>query len=116
MRFQPAVDEAGARALAGRYMRAAVILPACLSPPPPHDNKTLTPTHREESGRLLLKKIALAYTIAEVSVEAIDRLNVLRATLLGMAQAVTSLAIRPAIVARSHRLALHAATAPQVIA
>jgi len=91
------VDEAGRGALAGPLYVAAVILPPAFHHPLLRDSKTLTPTHREEMAALL-KKIALAYTIIEVSVEAIDRLNVLRATLLGMAQAVTSLAIRPAIV------------------
>ncbi len=91
------VDEAGRGALAGPLYVAAVILPPAFHHPLLRDSKTLTPTQREEIAALL-RKVALAYAIAEVSVEEIDRLNVLRATLTGMVRTLRSLPLRPTIV------------------
>lgn len=91
------VDEAGRGALAGPLYVAAVILPPAFHHRLLRDSKTLTPTQRQEIAALL-RKVALAYTIVEVSVEEVDRLNVLRATLTGMARAVSSLPLRPTIV------------------
>jgi ribonuclease HII len=43
----------------------------------------------------IIKEVALAFSLVEVSVEQIDRLNVLRATLWGMAEAIRHLPLRP---------------------
>jgi ribonuclease HII len=91
------VDEAGRGALAGPLYVAAVILPAGFRHPLLRDSKTLNPTQREEIA-LLIQEASVAYVIVEVPVEVIERLNVLRATLWGMAQAIERLPVRPALV------------------
>ena len=91
------VDEAGRGALAGPLYVAAVILPMGFRHPLLRDSKTLNPTQREEIA-LLIQEASVAYAIVEVPVEVIERLNVLRATLWGMAQAIERLPVRPALV------------------
>jgi ribonuclease HII len=91
------VDEAGRGPLAGPVVAAAVIL----NPRRPiaglADSKTLTARRRE----LLYDQIrdkALCCAIAEASVEEIERLNILQATLLAMQRAVAGLRLPPARV------------------
>jgi ribonuclease HII len=91
------VDEAGRGALAGPLYVAAVILPMGFRHPLLRDSKTLNPIQREEIA-LLIQEASVAYAIVEVPVEVIERLNVLRATLWGMAQAIERLPMRPALV------------------
>ncbi len=91
------VDEAGRGALAGPLYVAAVILPADFRHPLLRDSKTLTPHQRAEMASLL-REAALAYAIIEVSVDEIERYNVLRATLRGMARAVEALPLKPTLV------------------
>lgn len=91
------VDEAGRGPLAGPVVAAAVILD------PTHpivglaDSKTLS-----ESQRLTLaeqiRNTSLAWAIASASVEEIDALNILRASLLAMRRAVAGLRVQPALV------------------
>ncbi len=91
------VDEAGRGALAGPLYVAAVILPSGFRHPLLRDSKVLTPAQREEMASHL-REVALAYAVVEVPVAEIERLNVLRATLWGMARAVKTLSIRPSLV------------------
>ncbi len=91
------VDEAGRGALAGPLYVASVILPAEFRHPLLRDSKTLTPGQRAEMARLI-QEVAIACAIVEVSVEEIERFNILRATLLGMARAVEALPVRPSLV------------------
>ena len=91
------VDEAGRGALAGPLYVASVILPAEYRHPLLRDSKTLTPGQRAEMARLI-QGVAIACVIVEVSVEEIERLNILRATLLGMARAVKALPVSPSLV------------------
>ncbi|UXI66808.1 ribonuclease HII [Tahibacter amnicola] len=90
------VDEAGRGPLAGPVLVAAVIL----DPKKPidglADSKQLTEARREALEPLIRER-ALAYSIVEVDVEAIDRLNIFHATMHGMAQALVQLAIEPAL-------------------
>lgn len=88
------VDEAGRGPLAGPVVAAAVILdPAC-----PiaglNDSKKLSAVRRAELT-VRIRADALSWAVAEASVEEIDRLNILHATLLAMQRAVAGLAIRP---------------------
>jgi ribonuclease HII len=84
------VDEAGRGPLCGPVVAAAVILnPAC------HieglaDSKKLTERARDRLAPII-KRDALAWAIAEASVEEIDRLNILHATMLAMKRAVEAL-------------------------
>ena len=88
------VDEAGRGPLAGPVVAAAVILDDLLPIKGLKDSKVLTPRRRE----LLFDEIrakALCCSIAQASVEEIDALNILQATLLAMQRAVDGLRLRP---------------------
>ena len=89
------VDEAGRGPLAGGVYAAAVVL----DPKAPRinglvDSKTIDAAEREKlAGRI--KARALAWSVASASVEEIDALNILRASLLAMKRAVESLGMDP---------------------
>lgn len=91
------VDEAGRGPLAGPVVAAAVILDELIPIKGLADSKLLTPRQR---GRLFdeVRAKALACSIAEASVEEIDRLNILQATLLAMRRAVEGLRLPPRLV------------------
>ena len=86
------VDEAGRGPLCGPVFAAACILPIGLELEGLNDSKKLTPKKREK----LFDKIcthAIAYSIAQASVEEIDELNILEADLLAMRRAIDGLQI-----------------------
>jgi ribonuclease HII len=88
------VDEAGRGPLAGPVVAAAVILD------PNHpvhglaDSKVLTALKRERLYDEIRAK-ALCCSVAQASVEEIDRLNILQATMLAMQRAVQGLRLKP---------------------
>jgi ribonuclease HII len=88
------VDEAGRGPLAGPVAAAAVIL----DPERPiaglADSKRLTPLQREALNPEIRAK-ALAFAVAFASVEEIDRINILQASLLAMQRAVENLGVTP---------------------
>jgi ribonuclease HII len=88
------VDEAGRGPIAGPVYAAAVIL----DPQQPiaglKDSKLL-PAARREALALAIRREALAWAVASATVEEIDRLNILQATLLAMRRAVEQLAVVP---------------------
>lgn len=86
------VDEAGRGPLCGSVVAAACILPVDFVLEGLNDSKKLTPKKREALFDLICKN-ALAYCIAEATVEEIDRLNILEADLLAMRRAVDGLGI-----------------------
>lgn len=89
------VDEAGRGPLAGPLVAAAVILPRTWPADIAlDDSKRMTPAARETAFGEIRRRAA-AYRIACVSHETIDRINILRATLAGMALAVSGLKIAP---------------------
>jgi ribonuclease HII len=88
------VDEAGRGPLAGPVVAAAVILDDLHRLRGLNDSKVLSPRRRE----LLFDQIrahALCTSIGLASVEEIDHLNILQATLLAMRRAVEGLRLRP---------------------
>jgi ribonuclease HII len=91
------VDEAGRGPLAGPVVAAAVILDDLQPIAGLADSKVLSPRRREALFDEIRAK-ALAFCIAEASVEEIDRLNILHATMLAMRRAVEGLRLRPAKV------------------
>lgn len=91
------VDEAGRGPLAGPVVAAAVILDELNPIAGLADSKKLTPARREKLYDEIRAK-ALCCSIAEASVEEIDQLNILQATLLAMRRAVEGLRLRPAKV------------------
>ncbi|HJV60014.1 MAG TPA: ribonuclease HII [Albitalea sp.] len=91
------VDEAGRGPLAGPVVAAAVILDDLKRIRGLNDSKVLTPAVRERLYDEIRAK-ALCCSIAQASVEEIDRLNILQATLLAMRRAVEGLRLKPAKV------------------
>lgn len=90
------VDEAGRGPLAGPVVAAAVVLdPECI-PDGLNDSKVLTAAKRADLCARLLECAKVGVGIA--SVEEIDALNILWATMLAMSRAVDALGFRPAMV------------------
>ncbi len=88
------VDEAGRGPLAGPVVAAAVILDDQQPIAGLADSKALTAARRERLFDEIRAK-ALCCSIAEASVDEIDRLNILQATLLAMRRAVQGLRLKP---------------------
>jgi ribonuclease HII len=91
------VDEAGRGPLAGPVVAAAVILDELQPVAGLGDSKTIAPRRRERLFDEIRAK-ALCVSIAEASVEEIDALNILQATLLAMRRAVEGLRLPPRYV------------------
>ena len=91
------VDEAGRGPLAGPVVAAAVILDPRQGIAGLTDSKKLTARRREQLFDQIQDK-ALCCAIGQASVEEIDRLNILQATLLAMQRAVAGLRLVPARV------------------
>jgi ribonuclease HII len=89
------VDEAGRGPLAGPVVAAAVILDPLRPIAGLADSKKITARRREKLA-IEIREKALAWFVAEASVEEIDAINILQATLLAMQRAVAGLAITPA--------------------
>lgn len=91
------VDEAGRGPLAGPVSAAAVIL----DPDHPilglNDSKKLSERKRDLLAPLI-REHALAWSVAYATVEEIDELNILQATLLAMKRAVLALSVQPQLV------------------
>lgn len=91
------VDEVGRGPLAGPVVAAAVILDDLRPVKGLRDSKALGPATRVRLNAEIRAK-ALCVSLAEASVEEIDRLNILQATLLAMQRAVEGLRLLPACV------------------
>ena len=88
------VDEAGRGPLAGPVVAAAVILDDLKPIQGLNDSKKLSARRREKLYDEILAK-ALCCSIAEASVQEIDALNILQATMLAMRRAVDGLRLKP---------------------
>ncbi len=88
------VDEAGRGPLMGPVVAAAVILDELNPIKGLADSKKLTPLKREKLYDEIRAK-ALCFSIALATVEEIDRLNILQATMLAMQRAVEGLRLKP---------------------
>jgi len=91
------LDEAGRGPLAGPVVAAAVIIGADRRIKGLADSKVLTPEQREALF-LVISERALAVGVGIVDHETIDRVNILQATRLAMAEALTRLVVRPDLV------------------
>ncbi len=88
------VDEAGRGPLAGPVVAAAVILDDQSPIKGLNDSKVLSEKKREQLFDEIRAK-ALCFCIAEATVEEIDRINILQATMLAMRRAVEGLRLKP---------------------
>ena len=86
-------DEAGRGPLCGPVTAAAVVLPTDFVIDGLDDSKKLTAKKREQLFDVITKE-AVAYCIAEASVEEIDELNILEADLLAMRRAIDGLSVK----------------------
>ncbi|MGB3947565.1 MAG: ribonuclease HII [Bacteroidia bacterium] len=87
-------DEAGRGCLAGAVFAAAVILPKNFKNELLNDSKKLNENQRNELRKIIEDK-ALAWAVASVSVEEIDQINILNASILAMHKAIEQLSIVP---------------------
>lgn len=88
------VDEAGRGPLAGPVVASAVILDPQRPIAGLNDSKQLSEKQRESLYSIIQER-ALAFAIAHASVEEIDLLNILKATLLAMQRAIAKLTVTP---------------------
>ena len=88
------VDEAGRGPLAGPVVAAAVILDDLHPIPGLADSKALSPRWRERLSDEIRAR-GLCVSVAQASVQEIDRLNILQATMLAMRRAVEGLRLSP---------------------
>lgn len=93
-RLEAGCDEAGRGCLAGPVVAAAVILPEGFRNELLNDSKQLTEKQREEL-RPLVEREATTWAVALVDNEEIDRVNILKASILAMHRALDALEVRP---------------------
>lgn len=91
------VDEAGRGPWAGPVIAAAVILDPLRIPDGIEDARRLTALQRDRAYDAICRN-ALAFAVGEASVDEIDRLNVLTASLIAMERAVAWLPQQPSLV------------------
>lgn len=90
-------DEAGRGCLAGPVTAAAVILPQQYEHPVLNDSKQLTRDERLAIREDILRD-ALAWAVAEVDHEEIDRINILNASFEAMHRALRKLPVTPSLL------------------
>ncbi|MDE7153473.1 MAG: ribonuclease HII [Muribaculaceae bacterium] len=93
-RLEAGTDEAGRGCLAGPVFAAAVILPDDFSHPWLNDSKKLNETRRNRL-REVIEQEAVAWSVAMVTNEEIDRINILNASILAMHRALDGLSVTP---------------------
>jgi len=93
-RLEAGCDEAGRGCLAGPVFAAAVILPEKFRCPGLNDSKQVPPEERERM-RLVIEKNAIAWAVAQIDAKVIDRINILRASIQAMHNALRELQVRP---------------------
>lgn len=90
-------DEAGRGPLAGPVFAAAVILPRDFHHPLLNDSKQISEKIRKEL-RSIIEREALAWAVTAVEAEEIDRINILKASIVGMQRSLDKLVIRPEFI------------------
>ena len=93
-RVEAGCDEAGRGCLAGPVTAAAVILPPDFHNDLINDSKQLSERQREQL-RPIIEREAVAWAVAMVSPQEIDRINILRASITAMHRALDQLQVRP---------------------
>lgn len=96
-RSEAGTDEAGRGCLAGPVFAAAVILPDDFHNELLNDSKQLT-ERRRNMLRPVIESEAIAWAVARVEVDEIDRINILNASILAMHRALDMLKVRPGAI------------------
>ncbi len=87
-------DEAGRGCLAGSVYAAAVILPPYYRNEALNDSKQLSKRQRD-ALRVEIERDALSWAVGVCTAEEIDRMNILRCSILAMHRALDALTLRP---------------------
>lgn len=95
--YECGCDEAGRGCLAGPVVAAAVILPLDFQNELLNDSKQLSEKQRNEL-RIVVENEALAWAVASVDNQEIDKINILQASILAMHRAIKKLSIRPKFI------------------
>jgi len=90
-------DEAGRGCLAGPVFAAAVILPANYVNSDLNDSKKLTASQRDKL-RKIIETDALAWAVGIVDNHEIDRINILKSSIMAMHKALEQLAVIPQLI------------------
>jgi ribonuclease HII len=93
-RIEAGCDEAGRGCLAGPVFAAAVILPPKFRCPGLNDSKQIKAEDRERMRRII-ECNATAWAVAHIEARVIDRINILRASIQAMHNALRMLSVRP---------------------
>lgn len=93
-RIEAGCDEAGRGCLAGPVYAAAVILPEDFFHPLLNDSKQLKEKERDML-REIIEKEAVAWSVAAINAQEIDKINILKASIRGMHLALDSLSVLP---------------------
>lgn len=96
--LEAGTDEAGRGCLAGPVTAAAVILPLDFSHSLLNDSKKLTDRQRY-SLRPIIEKEAIAFCVAHCSVQEIEEINILNASIKAMHRAIEGLTTEPEFIA-----------------
>ena len=96
-RLEAGCDEAGRGCLAGPVFAAAVILPERFRCPGLDDSKKISPELREEL-RWIIERKAIAWAVSSIDAKVIDRINILRASIQAMHNALRILSMRPEFI------------------
>ena len=97
VKVEAGCDEAGRGCLAGPVFAAAVILPPDFFHPLLNDSKQVVEQTRNEL-RVFIENNAVAYSVARVDHEEIDRINILKASFKAMHLALDKLKKRPKLL------------------
>jgi ribonuclease HII len=97
VRIEAGCDEAGRGCLAGPVFAAAVIVPPDFYHPLLNDSKQVDAETRDEL-RIFIENNAVAYSVAQVDHEEIDRINILKASFKAMHLALDKLKKRPKLL------------------
>jgi len=97
VRIEAGCDEAGRGCLAGPVFAAAVIVPPDFFHPLLNDSKQVVEETRNEL-RIFIENNAIAYSVAQVDHEEIDRINILKASFKAMHLALDKLKKRPKLL------------------
>jgi len=93
-RLEAGIDEAGRGCFAGPVVAAAVILPVNFQHPLLNDSKQVSKVHRNLLRTLICEE-AVAWAVAFVEPEEIDKTNILKATFRAMHEAISRLQVTP---------------------
>jgi ribonuclease HII len=97
VRIEAGCDEAGRGCLAGPVFAAAVIVPPDFYHPLLNDSKQVDEETRDEL-RIFIENNSVAYSVAQVDHEEIDRINILKASFKAMHLALDKLKKRPKLL------------------